>query len=171
MVGQVSVLNSPHLKATLLAIKTVDRDIRAEVRSQTRAVAAPAWQRALSSRAHTTMETRVLVNTARVSVSDQNIRVRSASSRKKALSGGMVPFDSGKAVEFGANRNKKTTYKSAYRGGQSFSVTRHTARQMRPARRQGYVFYPAAAEMVPRILALWTQTTVKVIGDALDGKR
>jgi hypothetical protein len=170
MVGQVSVLNSPHLKATVFALKAVDKTVRAEVRKQTKAVAGPAWTKAMASEASTVMQTRVLVNTARINVSDQNIRVRSASSKRKVLSGGMVPYDSGRAVEFGGNRNKVTTYRSR-RGATRFNVTRHTARQMPRARRQGYVFYPAAAEMVPRILALWTQTTVRVIAEAMEGKR
>jgi hypothetical protein len=33
------------------------------------------------------------------------------------------------------------------------------------------VFYPAAREMIPRLAALWIQTTVRTIAEALEGKQ
>lgn len=91
----------------------------------------------------------MLVATARVKVSDQNVTVTSASSKRKALSGGATPYRMGKAYEFGSRRVPGA----------------------KGTNRSGYVFYPAAAKMIPRLLALWSQTTFRVIAEALEGKR
>jgi hypothetical protein len=147
MAGRVSVLNSRELRATVTALKALPRELRKEIRIRTRNVAGPEWSKAMASAADTDQESRVLVKTARINVSDQNIRVRSASSRRKVLSGGLVPITGNKPIEFG-NRHK----------------------QFKPRNRRGYVFYPAAAEMIPRILALWVQTTFRTIAESLEGK-
>lgn len=170
MVGRVSVLDSRELQATIFAIKAVPTELRKQIRQQTRAVAGKEWTRALAERSLDLPTSRMLVQTARIAVSDQNIKVRSATSKRKALSRGAIPVLHGKAFEFGTNRDKVRTYQSR-RGQTRFKVTRHTARQMPPVTRGGRVFYPAVAEMVPRILALWTQTTVRTIGEALEGRR
>lgn len=143
---RVSAKSSAALRATVLAIKSVDRDIRREVRGRVRKLATVDWQRAMGDHASTTLEHRVLVQTARVSVSDQNVRIRSAGSSRPAGSGGIIPVHEGRAVEFGTNKTKS----------------------LRRPRRQGYVFFPAAAEMVPQLLALWVQTTVRTIAEALE---
>jgi hypothetical protein len=143
---RVSARSSAEIRATLLAIKTLDRDLRRELRSRTRKLATVDWERAMSRHASTELERRVLVDTARVSVSDQNVRIRSAGSSRPAGSGGIVPRVHGRGVEFGSSR------------------TRSLPRR----RRQGYVFFPAAADMIPQLLALWVQTTVRTIAEALE---
>lgn len=147
----MSVRQSAHLRATVLALKSAPREIRADVRAQTRAVAAPEWRKALEQQAHTVQHTRMLVNTARIAVSDQSVRVRSAASKRKVLSGGAVPFLHARAFEFGSGKGH--------------------GRQLPRPNRRGYVFYPALAEMAPRIISLWVQTSVRVVHNALEGKR
>jgi hypothetical protein len=150
-VAFLSVRQSAHLKATVLAVKSAPTDIRRDVRQQTRKVAAPAWKDALQKRATTVQQTRMLANTARITVSDQSVRVRAASSKRKVLSGGATPFEHGRAFEFGSSRTR--------------------GRQLPRPKRSGYVFYPALAEMAPRIISLWVQTAVRVIHNSLEGKR
>lgn len=149
--GLVSVRDSAHLKATVLALKAAPKQIRGDVRRETRAVAAPQWTAEMHRLSHSDQQTRMLANTARITVSDQSVRVRAAGSKRKALSGGAKPYDEGKGFEFGS--------------------TRTTGKQMPKPRRRGYVFYPAIATMAPRIIALWVQTAVRVIHNALEGKR
>lgn len=151
MAAFVSVRQSAHLRATVLALRAAPREIRADVRKQTRLVAVPAWRAALEQQATTVQQSRMLVNTARITVSDQSVRVRSASSKRRVLSGGATPYQHGKAFEFGSNRGH--------------------GRQLPAARRGGYVFYPALAEMAPRIISLWVQTAVRVVYEALEGRR
>jgi hypothetical protein len=147
----MSVKDSAHLRATVLAVKAAPREVRQQVRAQTRAVAAPQWKQALASKARTEQHTRMLVNTARITVSDQSVRVRSAGAKRKVLSGGATPYRLGKAYEFGRR-------------------SRNATQLPRPNRR-GYVFYPALADMAPRIISLWVQTAIRTVYDALEGKR
>jgi hypothetical protein len=143
---RVSAKDSAALRATILSIKTLDRDLKRELRGRVRKLATVDWKAAMGDHADTVLEDRVLVQTARVSASDMNVRVRSAGSSRPAASGGIIPRRDGRGVEFGSSQTKS----------------------LPPRRRQGYVFFPAAAEMVPQLLSLWVQTTVRTIAEALE---
>lgn len=145
--GFVSVLNSRELLATIYAIKAAPATIRADLRRETRAVIGNEWVKQLYAQTASEQQTRMLVKTARVKVSDQSVQLRSASSRRPVLSGGATPFKHGAMFEFGI---------PAVHGGV-------------PPRRKGWVVYPAFAELAPRALALWVQTTVRVLARALEG--
>lgn len=161
---------SHELQAVLVAIKAVPAEVRKEIRQQTKAIGTPQLVEAMSGHAQTRLEHRVLIQSARVTVSDQNVRLSSATVGR-SLPGGLQPKDDYAAVEFGANRAKRTSYTARSRKGRSYPVTRRTTQQLRPRRRTGYVFFPAVAALVPRIAALWTQTVVRTIGEALEGRR
>lgn len=149
--GLVSVRQSAHLRATVLALKAAPKEIRGDVRRETRAVAAPQWKAELTRMARWEQQSRMLANTARITVSDQSVRVRSAGSKRKVLSGGATPYEEGKGWEFGSSKTR--------------------GRQMPAPRRRGYVFYPTLARMAPRIIALWVETAVRVVHNSLEGKR
>jgi hypothetical protein len=161
---RLDVKQSRELQDLFIAIQNVDAPVRRVIRTYTKSVIVRPWLSAVLDRAQTTLERRVIANTATVRPSDQNIRIQSATKGRR-LSGGLNPREDWAGVEHGADRNKITTYD---RNGHP--VTRHTARQLRPRRRSGYVFWPTAADMVPRLAALWVQTTVRVIADIFDGK-
>ena len=145
---RVSASASPALRATLLALRTVDRDVRRDVRQQTRGVARPEWERALDAAARTTQESRMIADTARIAVSDQNVRVRAGRGRTPKLSGGATPTTTAKGFEFGSNRYAQF-----------------------PRPRRAGPFYRTVANMGPRLLALWTQTTLRRIHLSLEGRR
>ncbi|RJT89815.1 hypothetical protein D6T64_05630 [Cryobacterium melibiosiphilum] len=110
-----------------------------------------------------------MVRTARVQVSDQNIKLKSGSLTKK-LSGGLPVSEGAPVAEFGTKQDKKTTYARKSKGGGSHQVTRRTRHAFKPLNRKGYVVYPAAAEMIPRIASLWVQTTIRTFYEALERK-
>lgn len=170
MVLQIDALSSRELQAVLLAIKSLDKETQGQIRRGTKAIAAAEWTQALAEQANTRLEHRVLVDTGRVTPSNQNIKLSSATIGR-SLSGGLNPSQSYAGVEFGANRNDQRTYTAHSSTGKSYSVTRRTKAQLRPRMRKGYVFYPAVARMVPRIAALWAQTVVRAVGEALEGKQ
>lgn len=161
---------SRELLATIYAIRSLDKTIAKMNRQETKRIAAPEWKRALAERADTRLEHRVLVDTSVVSVSNQNVRVQSAS-KGRPLTGGLAPKADYPAIEFGADRSRKTTYQRRGPSGRPHKVTRHTARGMKPRNGSGYVFFPAAREMIPRLASLWVQTTVRTIANALEGKQ
>lgn len=165
---RITVLGSRELQAVLLSLKTLDRDTRKEIRKHTKPMVEAVWKRALAENAQTRLEHKVLVATGRVRVSDQNVTLTSATVGR-ALKGGLLPKRDASAVEFGAD-DEQVTYTATSRKGTQYSVTRNTRGQLRPRKKTGYVVYPAAADIIPRIAALWTQTVARTIYDKLEGK-
>jgi hypothetical protein len=144
---RISVLNSKELLATVLALRDFDRTLQGTVRKVTRIIGQPEWQKAVAANATTRFEQRVLGDTARMAVSNQNVTLKAGHIGRK-LRGGGRPAELFGAAEFGGNRP-----------------------QFRRPNRKGYAVYPAAARMIPRFAALWAQTTVRTIHEALEAKR
>lgn len=166
---RISVFESKPLQATLLAVRAANKDVQAEIRKYTKAEMVPDWKTGLAQRAQTDLERSVLVSTAGVTVSNQNVTLTSATKGRK-LSGGLDPKTDFAPVEFGADPSKRATYDVHGRNGKAHQVTRHTQRQFAPNRRSGYVVYPTAAVIIPRFASLWVQTCIRTIMDAVDGK-
>lgn len=177
MVGRVDVYGSRELQGTILAIRQFDTDVRKQIRAHTRSVATPVYQKALadnlSHNVFPVMRSRVIVNTARITVSDQSVKVTAATQKRAVLSGGLSPARYGAATEFGANQQKTTSYTYRNRWGTRVVVRRrHTARGMPPRRARGTIFWPALNdELIPRLLSLWMQTAIRTMGEALEGGR
>lgn len=161
---RIDIRGSRELQDVAIALKAMDRDVRRVIRTYTKAELTQPWLQSINQHASTPVEKRVIAGTATVAVSDQNIKI-SAAAKGRRLSGGMNPKTDYAAVEFGASREKKTRY--VRKGHQ---VERRTARQMKPRNQRGYVFYPAATEMIPRLARLWVQTVVKLTADIFEGK-
>jgi hypothetical protein len=164
---RISAFSSPELQATLLALHGFDKDLKKQIRAQTKLHAQPMWQEAVNGNVTTRLEARVLGQTARVQVSDQNVTLRAAHIGK-SLSGGLNPKTQWAAVEFGADIKAKRTYTATSSTGRNYTVKRRTSAQLRPRRRKGYVVYPAAQEVIPRLAALWAQTTVRTFHESLE---
>lgn len=164
---RISVHGSKQLQAIILAMKVLDRETKKILRRETKAMVDPEWRKAVTEHASTRLEHRVLADTARVRVSDQNVTLSSATVGR-SLSGGLKPSTHYYLPEFGADRSQERTYDARSRKGTAYQVTRHTTRQFRPRNRKGYVVYPAAADIIPRIAALWTQTIVRGIHEAFE---
>lgn len=162
---RIDVRGSAELRDIALAIQQSDRDVRRVIRQYAKSEMTAPWLTAINKRASTIPERRVISSTATVSVSDQNVRITSAAKGRR-LSGGLNPKTEYGAIEFGGDRGKKSTYTR-----KGHRVTRRTQMQLRPRNRKGYVFYPAAKEMIPRLASLWVQSVVKLYGDLFDGKR
>lgn len=157
---RISVFNSRELQGVILALKSMDRELAKQIRRATKEMIGPAWTQAVRDEASTRLEHRVLADTARVAVSNQNVTLKSAGVGR-ALTGGAKPVQLVGGVEFGARQDRATTYQATHRTGTRYSVTRHTQRQFRPRNRTGHVVFPAAARVIPRLAALWVQTTVR----------
>lgn len=161
---------SPELLAVLAAVRAVGTTLQKAIRDQTKRVAGPEWKKALAHRANTRLEHRVIVDTAVVAVSNQNVRVQSAN-KGRALSGGLQPKIHYPVIENGAKPGKVSTYQRRSKNGGQHKVTRHTTAQFKPRRRGGNVFWPTASEMISRMARLWAQTTVRTIANSLEGKQ
>lgn len=153
----------------LAAAKQVPREVRKAIRVYTKQDAQPIWQEEIRGRVQTRLDDRVLGKTARVAVSDQNVMLQSARIGK-ALSGGLKPSEIAGGAEFGANRDDVTTYQTRSRKGRSYSVTRHTKRQLPTRNTNGRVVHPSARASIPRLGRLWFQTVARTVYDLLDRK-
>ena len=151
------------------AINQSDREVQKQIRVQTKANLTKPWLAEVRSRASTKLEKRVISDTATVVVSNQNIRIQSAAKGRR-LEGGLNPKGHYRAVEFGSGHQKRTYTRKGRKSG-THTVTRNTTAQFKDRTKTGYVFYPAAREMIPRLASLWVQTTVKVYADIFDGKK
>lgn len=170
MPGRIDVLNSRELQATLLALRNAPKDVQANVRRYTRDLLLPEFRQGMAERATAgRTQQRMLVDTARITVSNQNVRMSSATGRRK-LRGGLVPSEHGSAFEFGANPRTRT-YERKSPKGKVHSVTRNTTAQLPRFRAKGYAFYPTVANLVPRFAALWVQTSIRTVLDAFPGGR
>jgi len=143
---RISVLNSAKLQATIRAVSSFDRTVQATIRKVTNLIGQPEWQKAVMGNTSTAFERRVLGQTARMTVSNQNVMLK-AGHIGRPLRGGGRPTELYGPAEFGGR-----------------------AKQFRPPNRRGYVVYPAAARMIARFAALWTQTVVRAAYEAFEGR-
>ncbi len=167
MVYRISIFDSTYIQAAVLAVRAANKELQAEIRKYTKAEITPDWQEVMLGHAETRQEVVGLAETARVAVSNQNVRISTATVNA-SFAGGLDVKTSGTAIEFGAKQDKTSTFTQRSRKGREYTRTSHTHRQFRPFNKTGYVFYPSIASVIPRYASLWVQTCMRTIGDALD---
>lgn len=156
------------MQAVLLSLRVAPREVRRNVRRYTKELIEPEYQRRMRERATANRaQARVIGGGARIAVSDQNVRMRTAAS-VRPLSGGLVPKSTGSALEFGAKPRKSRYYRTTK--GTRHVVTRDTTAQLPRFRKRGWAFWPTVSELTPRIAALWAQTAIRTVHDALEGR-
>lgn len=161
----VSVGDAPaELRAATLAMRRADSAVRRDVASRMRETMTPSW-RSEVSKGGTGMGGRILASGARIAGGNPPQLIAASSKRKIGSGGGLVPDRHWAGYEYGANRDMTRTLTSSR--GKTYK--RHVARHL-PARGAGRVLEPAAARILPRVAALWTQSVVRAFMDAADGK-
>ncbi|MEV4738537.1 MULTISPECIES: hypothetical protein [unclassified Microbacterium] len=166
---RVSALSSSELLLVLRGLRNLDRDTKKHLRRNLKQIAEQAWKQTLAQHASTKLERAVLADSGRVRVSDQNVRLTSAS-LSRSLTGGLKPSESYGPVEFGANPRPAARETVKSKSGGQFTRYRDPNRPFKKPNRTGYVVYPSAASVIPRILAMYVQTFVRAIHEALEGK-
>jgi hypothetical protein len=166
----IDIADSRELQAAVLGLRRAEKDMQRQIRQQTQAKLLPEWTKGLAEHAVTRLEHRVLVQTGRVRMSNQNVRLSSGTVGRK-LSGGLQPKKDTGAVEFGADRTVVRSYDAVSRRGRRYKVrNRHTRNQLRSFAPKGHVVYPTARDLIPRFAALWVQTVVRSFYEGLEGK-
>ena len=163
-IGRISLSIDSPLRSMLLAVRSVPADVRKQISRHTRAEALSIWTSEVRERAATRVQQRVLVNTARVGVTDRNVALRSAT--VGTLRPGVPASRIATGAEFGMSATKIITSKT--RKGKTYK--RRMGAALPGRRRGGYVVYPAARDAIPRLASLWIATAVRTILDAFDGK-
>ena len=163
MAGRISLLVSKDLRTAIEASKTLEPEVRKQVRAGLRRMAEPAFKQETVERAETRLEQRVIGSTTRVAVSDSNVTLKAATigtvgaKKTKAylLAGG---------AEFGMNPGKQVTQRSS----KGKKYTRRIGSTFRPNRRSGYVFFPAVQAFIPRAGALLFQTVYRTVAETFE---
>lgn len=133
------VQDSRELQAIVLAFKLADRRVRNVMKATARKTLNAVWRPALASRATSKLQARVLVAGARAKVGSDSFSMLAAT-RKRPLSGGLIPADEWHGAEFGARRK---------------GLERFGARVD-----DGKVIYPATRDEAPRVVAAWIEGAV-----------
>lgn len=167
---KISANTSREIRAVVQGMKLFPTEYRRALRKYTQSELAPEWSKILGRQSATPAQSRVLVSTARVSVSDQNVTLKSATVGRALGGPGSKPADLAAAEEFGGNRNEVATYRTRSPKGKSYTVTRHTQRQLPSRRRNGHIVFPSATEFIPRAAKLWVQTFVRTFYESIERK-
>lgn len=160
--GRISVLVSKDLQTLLSAVRELPKEVNAVIRLHTKRASLPIWQESVRGHVADRMQSRVLGETARVSVSDSNVKLLSGG--VGSMSNGTPKSELAHGTEFGASETAVAVVRS--RRGKAF--TRHTKRQFNLPRSKGYVVYPAARDSIPRLASLWVQTAIRTIYEILE---
>lgn len=157
------------LRAVVLALKLLDKDIKRDISKSIRETLNPIWIAAIGKRLDTDLDRAVFLKGARIAAG--NPAKAMAGTSRRALSGGATPVELARADEFGAPT--RATHEETYTRRDSsggHEVTRHTKRQIPQAVKAGRIVYPAWAEVAPRMVSLWVQIIVRNIHEKLEGR-
>lgn len=163
---RISVLASKDLQAVITRVRGLDREQAKQVRSATQKSVKPIWKESVNGNVTTRLESRVLGRTATTAVRADNVTLRAGHTSAR-MSGGARVFELTHHAEFGADQSYTRTVPGRGATGQPYK--KRTRAQFRPRKRTGYTVYPAAADAIPRIAALWVQTVVRTTYEAFEG--
>lgn len=161
--GRISLLVSRDLQLLVTVARGLPAEVSKQLRAQTRRTVQPIFQEEMRSRAGTRIESRVLLDTARVSVRDDNVILKTATIGKFGRDGVPAAQVAG-AAEFGANPARVIEQRS--RKGKLYKRTLGPV--FRAPRRKGIVFFPTVQAFIPRAGALWFQTAVRTVREQFE---
>lgn len=158
--GRISLLVDSPLRDLALAYKQVPQDLRKRINTHTKSEAEPIWKSETAQNSMTRIQNRVLVDSAKVGVTNRNVFLRSGAVGK--LRDGTPVIKLASAAEFG--RRAEAPVKSRSKTGKPYQ--RRTGALFGPRSNRGKVVFPAARESIPRFASLWIQTTLRTLHDA-----
>lgn len=177
----MSVSDDRRIAASVLAFKAADTATRRAIRQETVTRFRPVWKSAIQDNARRAAPFGPFPDLLRTGVTfgAGNPPQGRAYQRTKLLSGGADPTRIGRQYERGGVKGRRgdrvseieRTYRTKSRRGTAYYVTRHTARQMAPARPSGYAVWPAVAELGPQAVSLWVSSIVRAYRLAVEDGR
>lgn len=157
---RISLLIDSPLATLMHVMRGLDPAVRRQINAQTKREALPIWQEETRFRGDTRQRSR-LAQSAAVGVTTANTTLKAGAGPLSATAA--LP-ELAKAIEFGNNPFVKEQVVS--KRGKVF--TRRRGNRFGPATKTGNVAYPAAQDAIPRIVALWVQTTVRTIHEEIE---
>lgn len=139
--------------------------------ARTRQHILPDWttsiQKRIDVRPNPKFHTALLMKGARVNIGTQGIAAIAASSTRPISKGStLTPAENWPGAEFGAREKRVTVF--GRRGETNYNYVRRINKQYLDRNRKGKFVFRAAEEIVSRSVALWVQTIVQVISEAVD---
>jgi hypothetical protein len=163
----------PLLRATVLALKQIDKPVRAQISKETRGTLGGAWKEAVATKAAgNRQDFAVFGKGARVAAGNP-ARLISTSSRRPLRKGtnGLIPNSQGRYFEFpSGDPGKYVTYTRKSADGGTHRVRRRVMAGGPVRKAGGRVVYPAVASVMPRFVSMWVQIVVRNIHESLEGK-
>lgn len=166
----LSVKGSKQLQAIVLALKTVEPNLRPEMYARTRQHILPDWtskiQERINAQPYSKLNT-ALMKGQRVSVGTQGVSVLAAQSTKGVSKGStLTPAKNWAAAEFGTK--PRVAQISGRRGETQYGYQRRIMTGFLANNRKGKFAFRTAEEIISRSVALWVQTVVQVISEAVE---
>ncbi len=155
----LDVRDSRELQATVLALRQAQREIRVDINKSARGRIRPLWQSAVSGRAGTRLQQRVIAAGTRANASDRGVTLFAAT-RSRPLRGGLVPSYEWAGAEFGARSKRTKEFTQRSRGGRTYRRSMITGRQFKGRQAHGVVAFDAASEVGTKLVAMWVRTVV-----------
>lgn len=160
--SRISLLVSRDFAVLVQAAMSLPKEVAKQMRAQMRRVAEPGFFEELLERADTRLQHRVIVDTARVSVRDDNVILRTAATGKVGKGVSADVLKSG--AEFGMRPDRPISSRS--RKGTRYE--RKVGAVFKSRRPRGWVFFPAVQAFIPRAGALWFQTVYRTVAETFE---
>jgi len=166
----LSVKGSKQLQAVVLALKTTEPKLRPEMYARTRSKILPDWTTGIQEKINAQPYSKVntaLMKGQRVAVGTQGVSVLAAQSSKAVRPGSTLnPRENWAAAEFGTKPREALI--RGRRGSTQYAYRRKIMTGFLPNNRKGKFAFRVAEEIVSRSVAMWVQTVVQVISEAVE---
>jgi hypothetical protein len=166
----LSVKGSRELQAVVLALKIAEPKLRPEMYARTRQKILPDWttgiQEKINAKPYAKLHT-ALMKGQRVSVGTQGVSVLAAQSSRPVRPGStLTPKQNWAAAEFGTKPREELI--RGRRGATQYQYRRKIMTGFLANNRKGKFAFRQAEEMVSRSVAMWVQTVVQVMREAVE---
>jgi hypothetical protein len=132
----------------------------------------PEWRQAIASEigsnGYEKLGYALILNSTRVAVGTQDIRLQAATSRRRLPGTGLTPTKHYYLYEFGAD--PKVVPIRGRRGNTYYDYKRKVNTGLPPRHKYGRGAYKAAGTIVTRSIALWVSSVIQIYNDAARGK-
>ena len=166
----LSVKGSKQLQAVVLALKIAEPKLRPEMYRRTREKILPDWTTGIQERINAQPYAKVntaLLKGQRVSVGTQGVSVLAAQSSRPVRPGStLTPRQNWAAAEFGTKPREQLI--RGRRGETQYAYRRRIMTGFLANNRKGKFAFRQAEEIVSRSVAMWVQTVVQVMREAVE---
>lgn len=166
----LSVKGSKQLQAVVLALKIAEPKLRPEMYQRTREKILPDWTTGIQEKINAQPYSKVntaLMKGQRVSVGTQGVSVLAAQSSRPVRPGStLTPRQNWAAAEFGTKPRVELI--RGRRGDTQYQYRRRIMTGFLANNRKGKFAFRQAEEIVSRSVAMWVQTVVQVMREAVE---